>query len=94
MVACQECCGPGCFLEAQDYGVKENIVFQDNETAILLEKNGKASSVKRKKHINMRYSFITNQISKGRVKFVWCPTGEMTAKFYTKLLQGAMISNF
>ena len=40
-------CMPGVlwtrfFLEAQDYGVKENIVFQDNETAMLLEKNGKA----------------------------------------------------
>ena len=33
-------CMPGVlwtrlFLEAQDYGVKENIVFQDNETAVL-----------------------------------------------------------
>ena len=46
------------FLEAQDYGVKENIVFQDNETAMLLKKNGKASSAKRTKHINMRYLFI------------------------------------
>ena len=46
------------FLEAQDYGVKENIVFQDNKTAILLEKNGKASSGKRTKHINMRYFLL------------------------------------
>jgi len=34
------------FLEAQGYAVKENIV-QDNKIAILLEKNGKASSSKR-----------------------------------------------
>ena len=53
------------FLEAQDYGVKENIVFQDNKTTMLLEKNGKTSSGKRTKHINMRYFFITDQISKG-----------------------------
>ena len=25
---------------------------------------------------------------------VWCPTGDMTAYFYTKLLQGAMFRNF
>ena len=32
----------GLFLEARDYGVKENIVFRDDETAVPLEKNGKA----------------------------------------------------
>ena len=46
------------FLEAQDYGFKENILFQDNKTAMLLEKNGKASSGKRTKHINTRYFFL------------------------------------
>ena len=69
-------CMPGVlwtrlFLEAQDYGVKENIVFQDNETTMLLENNGKASSGKRTKQINIRYFFITDQISKGQVKVVW-----------------------
>ena len=43
------------FLEAQGYGVKENIVYQDNLSAMLLEKNGKFSSSKRTKHINVRY---------------------------------------
>ena len=46
------------FLEAQDYGVKENIVFQDNETAMLLENNGKASSGNRTENINMRYFLL------------------------------------
>ena len=92
-------CMPGVlwtrlFLEAQDYGVKENIVFQDNETSMLLEKNGKASSGKRTKQINMRYFFINDQMSKGQVKVVWCPTGDMTADFYTKPLQVAMFCNF
>ena len=61
---------------------------------MLLEKNGKASSGKRTKHINMRYFFNTDQISKVLVKVVWCPTGDMTADFYTKPLQGAMFRNF
>ncbi len=39
------------FLDAQEYGVMENIIYQDNKSAILLEKNGKASSGKRTKHI-------------------------------------------
>jgi hypothetical protein len=37
----------GYFLEAQGFGVKDNIVYQDNMSAILLEKNGKMSSSKR-----------------------------------------------
>ena len=28
------------------------------------------------------------------MKFVWCPTGDMTGDFYTKPLQGAMFPNF
>ena len=38
-------------MKAQDYDVVENIIFQDNKSAILLEKNGKTSSGKRTKHI-------------------------------------------
>ena len=32
------------FVEAQGYSVKENILFQDNKSAIQLENNGKMSS--------------------------------------------------
>ena len=69
-------------------------MFKDNETAMLLEKNGKASSGKRTKHINMCYFFYYRSDTEGRVKVVWCPTGDMTADFYTKPLQGAMFRHF
>jgi hypothetical protein len=46
-------------MKAQGYGVKDNILFHDNNSYILLEKNGKASSIKRTKHINIQYLFIT-----------------------------------
>jgi hypothetical protein len=32
------------FLTTQGFKVKDNVVYQDNQSAILLEKNGKASS--------------------------------------------------
>ena len=48
-------CWTRYFMEAQGYNVTENIVYQDNQSAILLERNGKASSSKRTKHINIRY---------------------------------------
>ena len=35
------------FLESQGYGVTENIIYQDNKSTIILEKNGKPSSIKK-----------------------------------------------
>ena len=82
------------FLEAQDCGVQENIVLQDNRSAMLLEKNGKASSGKRTKHNNIRYFFVTDRIKKGDLKVDWCPTDEMIADFWTKLNQGSLFRKF
>ena len=48
------------FLNHQGYKVNDNIVFQDNKSTMLLERNGKSSSRKRTKHIKVRYFFITN----------------------------------
>ena len=42
------------FLEYQGYGLNENIIYQYNKSAIILEKNGKSSSSKRMKQINIR----------------------------------------
>ena len=82
------------FLEAQGYGVTENVIFQDNQAAILLEKNGKASSGKRTKHLNMRYFFVTDRIARRECSVEWCPTGDKTGDFLTKPLQGALFTRF
>ncbi len=47
------------FLLEQGYGVVENLFLQDNKSLILLERNRKASSGKRTRHININYFFIT-----------------------------------
>jgi hypothetical protein len=47
------------FMEAQGYQVQDNILFQDNKSAILLKKNGKALSSKCTKHVNFWYFFIS-----------------------------------
>ena len=82
------------FLKAQGYDVKENILYQDNMSSILLARNGKASSSKRTKHIAIRYFFITDRISKGHVNLEWCPTTEMIADFMSKPLQGSLFRKF
>jgi len=78
------------FLEAQGYDLEDNIVFQDNESAILLERNGRASSSKRTGHINIRYFFVQDHISAGEVSVTYCPTKEMVADYFTKPLQGSL----
>ena len=82
------------FLEAQGYEVKQNILFQDNKSAMLLENNGKQSSSKRTRHLNIRYFFLTDQIEKGNMEVKFCPTDEMTADYMTKPLQGEKFFKF
>jgi Reverse transcriptase (RNA-dependent DNA polymerase) len=77
------------FLEAQGYGVEDSIIYQDNQSSILLEKNGRASSGKRTRHINIRYFFVTDRIKAKEVSIQYCPTGDMISDFFTKPLQGA-----
>jgi hypothetical protein len=43
------------FLEGQGYDVQDNVVYQDNQSAILLENNGRASSGRCTRHINIRF---------------------------------------
>jgi len=87
-------CWTRYFMEAQGYHVEDSILFQDNKSAILLEKNGKASSSKRTKHINIRYFFITDRVNKGELSLEWCPTKEMVGDYATKPTQGALFRKF
>jgi hypothetical protein len=87
-------CGTRYFMKAQGYGVKDNVLFQDNKSSIILEKNGKDSSSKRTNHINIRYFFITDRVKKEEVSVVWCPTGDMIGDFVTKPFQGALFRKF
>jgi hypothetical protein len=82
------------FLEAQGYDVKESPIYQDNMSAMLLEKNGKKSSGKRTRHINIRYFFVTDRIAAHEVHVEYCPTGDMLADFFTKPLQGSAFRKF
>jgi hypothetical protein len=78
------------FLEAQGYEITESIVHQDNKSTILLAENGKASSGRRTRHINIRYFFVKDRVASGEVKIEYCPTESMMADFFTKPLQGAL----
>jgi hypothetical protein len=81
-------CGPSFSLRNKGTWVKDNILFQENKSTILLEENGKKSSGSRTRALNIHYFFLTDQVKKGNVRIVHCPTGEMVADYLSKPLQG------
>ena len=82
------------FLEAQGYGQSSTVVYQDNLSAMLLEKNGKMSSTKRIKHIHSQYFLIHERWSRGEIDIRHCPTDEMVADYFSKPLQGKKFLKF
>jgi len=82
------------FMKAQGIEVSDNILYQDNKSAILLEKNGRKSSSKHTKHIEVQYYYVADRNAKGDLTVVWCPTDKMIADFLTKPLQGRMFIQF
>ena len=81
------------FLDAQGYNINDCIVYQDNKSAILLEQNGRASSSKRTRHINIRYYFVTDRANCGEITIKHCPTGEMLGDFLPNHSKGDRSSN-
>jgi hypothetical protein len=78
------------FLEAQGYKIRDNILYQDNKSSILLETNGRGSSGKRTRHINVRYFFVADRVKSKEIRIEHCPTGIMVADYFTKPQQGLL----
>jgi hypothetical protein len=82
------------FLEAQGYQMRELILEQDNEAAMKLEVNGRASCSARTRHVAIRYFFVKDRIKQENIVVRHCPTLQMLADFFTKPLQGALFRKF
>ena len=72
------------FLECHRYEVNSSTIYQDNEASILLEHNGKRSSKKGTRFINIRYFFITDKVQNGEINIKYMLTGEMISDYFTK----------
>ena len=82
------------FLEHQGYTVENNVVFQDNQSAIRLEKNGRNSCTGNSRHIDIKYFFVKDRVDKGEFRIEYCGTEDMIADFFTKFLQGRLFRKF
>ena len=82
------------FLEAQGYPVKENILYQDNKSAMLLKTNGCKSAGKHSHHLKTQYFYITNQKAKGHIDIKYYLTDKMIRDYMIKPLYGAKFDGF
>ena len=82
------------FLKEQGVQIEKNILMQDNQSTIKLEENGKWSSGKRTRAINVHYFFVSDNVEKGNLQVEYMPTEEMVANFLTKPLQGKPFVKF
>jgi Reverse transcriptase (RNA-dependent DNA polymerase) len=91
LVAADDVIGPllwtRLFLQAQGYK-QDNVMYQDNQSAMKLEKNGRASAGKRSRHINIRYFFVADMQEKKYLTVEYCPTDKMYGDYMTKPLHG------
>ena len=80
------------FLEEQGRLDTTTVVYQDNMSSILLERNGRSSSTKCTKHMHIRYFYVTEQVHNKAIHITHCPTEEMVSDFFTKPLQGSLFT--
>ena len=74
--------------------MQRNILYQDNQSTILLESKGRSSLGKRSRAINIRFFAIKDSCDNGELEILFCPTDGMIADFYTKPLQGKKFREF
>ena len=80
------------FLEDQGMSIKETVLYQDNMSSMLLERNGRQSSTKRTKHMDIRYFYVSDHVQNKTISLKHCPVEEMLADYFTKPLQGTLFN--
>ena len=82
------------FLGEQGFNLAMNVLFQDNQSAMKIEQNGKKSSRQKTKHMDNRYFWIKDRLESEGIEVKYCPTGIMVADFFTKPTQGKLFRQF
>ena len=82
------------FLECQNYKINSNLIYQDNESTLKLERNGKESCGKRTRHFDIKYFYITNLIERNEVKVRYCSTDAMIGDYMSKPIVGTKFKKF
>ena len=76
------------FRIAQGEEEKEDVLMQDNKSAIVLQSRYPYSTRKGSKHIHVRYFFAVDKLQRKEIRIEHCPTERMIADYNSKPLQG------
>ena len=74
--------------------IHDNFIYQYNQSAIRLEKNGRRSSSKRTRHKKISYYFITDSIINQEAPVEFFTTFDMIGDYFTKALQGSQFRQY
>ena len=74
-------------MKDQGYPISRKLFYQDNMSAIQIEKNGSVSSIERSRHINIRFFFIKVILKREDIEVKHFPIERMIVDFFTKPLQ-------
>ena len=80
------------FMKDQGYPISKKFFYQDNKSAIQVEKNGRMSSSERSRHINIRFFSIKDVLEREGIDIKHCGTEKMIADYFTKPLQGLLFT--
>ena len=82
------------FFSSQGYKVVDTIIQQNNQSAMLLEKDGRASCSRKTRALDLCYFSVADKIRGGLMRVLHCPTSEMLGDFFTKPTQDALFRSF
>ena len=74
------------FMEVHNYTVEDVYMYQDNQSAILLKKNGAQSIGKGSRHVKIKYFLITDKVKSKKLSIIYFPTKQKIADFFNKPL--------
>ena len=77
------------FMKDQGIVINKKILFQDNMSAMKIEKNGSFSAGSKSRHLKIRFFFIKDIVDRESIEIIHCPSSNMVADFFTKPLQGS-----
>ena len=82
------------FTGAQVYDIKQNILLQDNQSEINLDKKGKKSCTGNSIHIDTLKFFSKDNIESNKMSIAYCITEHMIANVLLNPYKGPCSRNF
>ena len=75
-------------MDEQGRKIKRHILWQDNDGAEKICKNGNRFCSSNSRDISIKYFWVVDRVKQGKIDIRYCSTAKMLADFYTQPLQG------